>query len=533
MGIFVDIGNENFQSALYSKIYVDKTGLLEYTNSVLDSENRYICVSRPRRFGKSITADMLSAYYGKGCDSREMFENLKVAQSSDFEEHLNRYHVIQVDVNTFLHRWDAETGKTVTTLQAIKLFQVEIIAELRKIFPASVGSEEVDLPAVLAHINADTDEKFVIIIDEWDTIFREDKLDTVAQEAYIELLRGLFKNAPSKKFLKLAYLTGILPIKKYGTQSALNNFDEFTMVHSSVLSEYVGFTEDEVRRLYDSYHMDFDEAKRWYDGYVMEDGIHIYNPKSVADSIRLKKIASYWTRTETYESLRDYIMMNFDGLKDSVVQMLGGSYCEVNTNRFQNDMISFQTKDDVMTLLIHLGYLSYNPVRKAAYIPNEEVREEFRNAIEDTGWSHVIDTIRASDKLLKATWEKDEDAVAAGIDRVHMENTSILEYNDENSLSCVVSLAYYNAVNEYTLIREMPSGKGYADIVFLPRRHSDKPAMVVELKYNQSAQGAITQIKEKQYVKALEEYKGNLLLVGINYDRENKVYQCNIEEFRL
>lgn len=530
MGTFVNLGNENFQSVLHSKIYVDKTGLLEYTNSVLDSEERYICVSRPRRFGKSITADMLSAYYGKGCDSRELFRNLNIAQSPEFEKHLNRYHVIQVDMNTFLHRWDAETGKTVTPLKAINLFQSEVIEELRTVFPDSVSQQNIDLPAVLARINADTGEKFIIIIDEWDTIFREDKLDTVAQESYIELLRGLFKNAPSKKFVKLAYLTGILPIKKYGTQSALNNFDEFTMVHSSVLSEYVGFTEEEVRFLYNSNQMDFEEARRWYDGYVLGEGIHIYNPKSVVDSIRLKKIANYWTRTETYESLRDYIMMNFDGLKDAIVQMLGGGYCKVNPNRFRNDMTSFRTKDEVMTLLIHLGYLAYNPIKKEAYIPNEEVREEFRNAIEDTGWEHVIHAIEDSEKLLQSTWGKDEKAVAAGIDKVHLNNISILEYNNENSLSCVISLAYYNAINEYTLVREMPTGKEYADIVFLPRRHSDKPAMVVELKYNQSAESAIAQIKDRKYTQVLEEYKGNLLLVGINYDKETKEHQCHIEE---
>ena len=260
MGIFVDLGPENFQSALRSEIYVDKSGLLEYTNSVLDSAQRYICVSRPSRFGKSTTADMLSAYYGKGYDSKEIFDNLKIAKFPDFEVHLNQYHIIQVDVNTFLHRWDADTGKTVTPLRAIKLFQLEVIADLKKIFPDSVDSQMIDLPAVLSHINADTNEKFIIIIDEWDSIFREKQLDTVAQEAYIGLLRGLFKDATSKRFLKLAYLTGILPIKKYGTQSALNNFDE---------------------------------AKRWYDGYLLEDGIHIYNPKSVVDSIRLKKITNY------------------------------------------------------------------------------------------------------------------------------------------------------------------------------------------------------------------------------------------------
>lgn len=533
MGIYLNPGNAGFKSALRSQIYVDKTGFLEYTNSVLETEQRYLCVSRPRRFGKSITAEMLVSYYDKDCDSKEIFRNLKIAKAADFEEHLNQYNVIHVDMNDFRHRRDAKTGELITAVEAVSNFHMEVIRELRNKFPDSVTEQDVNLPTVLTRVNEDTGAMFVIIIDEWDTIFREDKLDTKAQEAYISLLRGLFKDATSKKFLKLAYMTGILPIKKYGTQSALNNFDEFSMTNPSVLSEYVGFTEEEVRTLYDKYGMDFEEAQRWYDGYIVEGGLHIYNPKSVVDSIRRKRIANYWTRTETYESLLSYITMNYDGLKDAIVHMIAGDRCKVNPNKFQNDMTSFKSKDDILTLLIHLGYLSYDIDRCEVYIPNEEIRGEFKNAIEDTGWSQVINAIEASDKLLLATWQMDCGAVAAGIDKVHMENTSILEYNDENALSCVISLAYYNAVNEYTLIRELPAGKGYADVVFLPRRCSDKPAMVVELKWNKSADGAIDQIRNRQYMKALEEYRGNLLLVGINYDKEKKEHQCSIEKVMI
>ena len=249
MGIYVNSGNEGFKSALNSQIYIDKTGMLEYTNRVLNTESRYICVSRPRRFGKSITAQMLVAYYDKTCDSKEMFRNFEIAKSPDFEKHLNQYNVIHVDVNDFLHRTDFETKQPVTAMQAIALFQSNIIEELKAIFPDSVIEMDVDLPTTLAKIHADTGTQFIIIIDEWDTLFREKKQDTKAQNAYIELLRGLFKDARSKKFLKLAYLTGILPIKKYNTQSALNNFDEFTMTNPLVFSKYVGFTKDEVQSL--------------------------------------------------------------------------------------------------------------------------------------------------------------------------------------------------------------------------------------------------------------------------------------------
>lgn len=529
MGIYLNPGNEGFKSALRSQIYVDKTGLLEYTNSVLDSEQRYICISRPRRFGKSMAAEMLVAYYGKDCDSKELFHNLKVSESEDFEKHRNQYDVIHADMNTFRHKRDRKTGEEISAKQAVPFFHLAIIDELRRKFPESVAEDDIDLPTVLANINNDTGRKFIVVIDEWDTIFREDKLDEEAQRDYIILLRGLFKDAPSKKFIKLAYLTGILPIKKYGTESALNNFDEFTMINSDVLTEYVGFTEKEVQELYREYGMDFEQAKEWYDGYELEKGVHIYNPKSVVDSVRRKRIGNYWTSTETYESLKNYISMNFDGLKDDIIQMLAGGLCKVNPNKFQNDMTSFKSKDDILTLLIHLGYLAYDNKTQSVCIPNEEVKSEFINAIEEAGWDYVVKAVAKSDALLRATWLGDEETVARGIEAVHMANTSILKYHDENSLSCVIALAYYNAARDYVMIREMPTGKGYADIVFLPRKGSDKPAMIVELKWNQSAEGAIKQIKNKQYIHELEGYRGEILLVGINYDKESKKHHCCIE----
>lgn len=530
MGIYLNAGYEKFARTVRSKIYIDKTGLLEYINSVIDTDDGYICLSRPRRFGKSIAAAMLSAYYGRGENAKKIFDSLAIAKAENYAEHLNQYDVIQVDMNVFRHRRDVETESSISAKKAVSLFHQEVIEELKEAYPECLTDEDGDLPSALTKVYRHTGIKFVIIIDEWDTIFREDKYDYEAQKLYIELLRGLFKNDTSKEFLALGYLTGILPIKKYGTESALNNFDEFTMINPQPLEEYVGFTEQEVYDLFQEYHMDFEEAKRWYDGYMMGEDIHIYNPKSVVDSVRRKRITNYWTRTETYESLRNYITMNYDGLKDAVIEMLAGGRCVVNPDKFQNDMTSFASKDDILALLIHLGYLGYDYTSQEVYIPNEEIRSEFKNAVEGSGWTPVIDAMEASKQLLNATWELDEEAVAAGIEQVHMENVSVLKYNDENSLSCVITLAYYHAKNEYTLIREMPTGKGYADIVFLPRKKLDKPAMIVELKCGSTVQGAIAQIKEKKYTEKLEEYKGNMLLVGIEYDKETKKHRCMIEK---
>ena len=303
------------------------------------------------------------------------------------------------------------------------------------------------------------------------------------------------------------------------------------MTDPGVYAEFIGFTQNEVEDLCNQYHVDFEKEKEWYDGYVFDNDLHIYNPKSVVDSIRRKQFGSYWTQTETYEALKIYIDLNYDGLKDAILRMFTGEHIVINPERFQNDMTTFQSKDDVLTLLVHLGYLAFEHEGMSVFIPNAEIRGEFRNAIEGDYWNDVVASLNKSERLLQATWNNDAQMVAELLDEAHSENTSILTYNDENSLSCVISLAYYNAMKEYTKIRELPTGKGFADIVYLPKKHSDKPALVIELKYDKTAQGAIAQIKEKRYTESLKEYYGNILLVAINYDKQTKKHSCVIEKY--
>lgn len=528
MGQYVNPGNDSFSSAvLYSQIYVDKTGMLEYLNQVMNSEQRYVCVSRPRRFGKSIAARMIAAYYSKGCDSSELFANYKIAKEKDFKKHLNQYNVIQLDI--------AELKITMPKNEEfVPYIQKCVINELRDIYPEVVTETACSLPLILADINEKTGERFLIIIDEWDTIFREEKYNKKLQDEYINLLRCLFKGEKSQRFMNLAYLTGILPIKRYNSESALNNFKEYTMTSPKRLAEYVGFTQEEVKTLCEKYLMDFNEAQHWYDGYSFKNLSHIYCPNSVINAMLDGEYSNYWTGTVAYESLKYYITIDKDGLKNAIVRLLAGDHCKVNVATFENDMTKINSRDDVLTILIHLGYLGYDSKNEEAYIPNEEVRKAFTGAVEGTDWSPVIEAMQASDRLLQATWNLDADEVAEGIEESHMANAPILKYNDENSLRCVVRLAYYNAVNEYTMINEMPSGRGYADIIFIPRPFSDKPAIVVELKYNQSAEGAIAQIKKQKYTKSIEAYKGNILLVGVNYDKEDheKKHTCIIEEYK-
>jgi len=526
MGVYLNPGNEAFKESLNSEIYVDKSNMIAFTNRILETEQKYVCVSRPRRFGKSMAAKMLVAYYDKTCDSHELFHKLKVAESVSYEKHINKSTVLHLDIAWFR----ATAGNADKVSPAL---QSAVIKELQAAYPHCVGDTDSSLPVVLANINQSTDDKFIVIIDEWDCLFREDKFDEKAQEEYIELLRGLFKGAPANKFIRFAYMTGILPIKKYGTQSALNNFKEFTMVNPGILAEYVGFTENEVLGLCDQYNMDIDEAKHWYDGYYFSKAKSVYSPKSIVEAMLSEEFGNYWTGTETYEALKVYIGMDFDGLKDAVILMLGGGRCKINPQKFQNDMTNVKSKDDVMTLLVHLGYLAYDSSKKEVFIPNQEVADEFENAIEDGGWEEVAKAVKLSDQLLDATIRGDAEAVAKEMDAVHSASTSVLAYNNELSLSCAVTIAYYSSRKDYTLIRELPTGKGFADVTFVPRKHSGKPAIIVELKWNHSAQGAINQIKNKNYTGALKEYTGNLLLVGINYDKKTKTHQCVIEEIQM
>ena len=522
MGIYLNPGNNKFKRAVNSDIYVDKTGLIKYTNSIVDTLQSCVCVSRPRRFGKSMAADMLTAYYSKGCDSRELFSGLEIAKDESFEEHLNKYDTIFLNMQEFLSR-------SSNVKELLERVEGKVIRELKKQYPDVELYDENDLAETMQDIFAESECPFIVIIDEWDCIFREFKHDKAAQEIYLDFLRDLLKD---KEYIYLAYMTGILPIKKYGTHSALNMFDEFSMIDPGPLAEYVGFTEKEVEALCQKYQMDINEIKNWYDGYSFEEVEAVYSPKSVVSCMRLGKLGNYWNQTETFEALQIYIDMNFEGLRDDILSMIAGETVPVNTRSFTNDMTTFRTEDDVLTLLIHLGYLGYRYADKTVFIPNEEIRSEYVSAIAVSDWGEVSKALKNSADTLQAIWQGREEQVAEGIRQAHFE-TSHLQYNDENALSYTISLALYAARNFYTVHRELSGGKGFADIVFVPRkRFLDKPALVVELKWDKNAEGAIQQIKEKEYCRSLEEYKGNLLLVGINYDKKTQVHTCKIEQYR-
>ena len=509
MGSYLNPGNKGFCESLNSAIYVDKSMLIKRTNQVLNTRQKFMCVSRPRRFGKSMAADMLAAYYDRDVDSSELFDKLAISREESCKKHLNQYDVIKINMQEFLSA-AGSVGEMLSMLQS------RIILDLKRKYPDYADSNH--LIFVMQDIFAYTKHLFVILIDEWDCLFREYRQNIEAQKQYLDFLRAWLKD---KEYVALAYMTGILPIKKYGSHSALNMFTEYSMTDPGNLAEYFGFTEREVKALCTEYHMKKGNLCH-----------SMYSPKSVVESMLRHRFGTYWNQTETYEALKIYIQMDMDGLKDAVVRMLAGEGIPVNTGTFSNDMTTFAIRDDVLTLLVHLGYLTYDSIDETVRIPNKEVSQEYVNAIRTMDWHEVIASVEASRKLLEALWAMDGKTVAEGIDRAHRE-ISILQYNDENALSCTIHLAFYFAREYYTIIREFPSGKGFADICFLPRKlYAETPAVVVELKWDKDVYGAIEQIKNRQYVEALKDYQGNILLAGISYDKKTKEHTCVIEKMQ-
>ena len=524
MGIYFNPTNESFTKDRNYEIYVDKTELITYLNKVICTPRNCLSVSHARRFGKSHAAGMIDAYYSLGCDSSKLFDNTKIAANADYKKYMNKYNVIHLDISSF---WDDFKDNLV---EKIKEY---IIDDFKKSF-----NDEIDyskkFSVILMSVYQKTTIPFVIIIDEWDCVIRNSD-DKELVHSYLQFLHSLFKSEESKAFLALGYITGILPIKKIKDESALNNFREYTMLKSKPITKYYGFTEEEVKELCKKYDMDFDSVKAWYNGYLI-DGVHMYNPNSVTQAMIDQDCDSYWRNTSSFSSINTFITMNYAGLKDDIMTMLAGGKVIVDTRSFQNDLSDIHSKDDALTALIHLGYLGYDADRKSAYIPNYEVAEAFQMALKTGIWDEISKAISRCDELLMATIDGDETKVAEIIEQAHDTYTSVLKYNDENSLSCVLTMAYFTAPGYYNIVREMPAGKGFTDFAFIPRSNAGfRPAMIVELKYNQSAETAIKQIKEKKYHGALSGYSDRILLVGINYNEDGsdkKHHTCVIEEWR-
>lgn len=523
MGMYLNPGNSGFEIIRNSR-YVDKSGLIGLMNETIETTRKLTCISRPRRFGKTFAAKMLCAYYDRTCDSSMLFDDLEIAlnekMNDSYRRHLNQYDVIYLDMTNVM----GEAGKE----GLVPFIRRGLTKELQAEYPQIKADES--LTATLLSAVALTGRKFITIIDEWDAPIRE---TPQMQEAYLHFLRSLFKSSgTTDRIFAAAYMTGILPIKKDGSQSAISDFQEFSVIFPMEYAQFVGFTEGEVRRLCAEYDRDFDRMKQWYDGYVLEGVNSIYNPNSVMKAVRSNGFRSYWTETSASRSLMEYISLDFDGMSKTLAELLGGIAVPVDTDGFANDLVTFRDRDDVLTLLIHLGYLAYDEETRKVRIPNEEIRLEFAKAIRQVKRDDTLRRVRESEQLIADTVHGEEEAVARQIERIHAEEAP-LYYNNEQALRSVIKRAYFSYGDEYMMFEELPSGAGYADIVYLPKKGSMLPALVVELKWNKSAEGAIRQIHEKRYPKAIEGYGGEILLVGISYSKEapagRRQHHCRIE----
>ena len=535
MGTYLNPGNSGF-TRIIKNDYVDKTGLIGIINHTINSTKNLTCISRPRRFGKSYAAQMLCAYYDNTCDSHGLFNKYKISKDESYEKNINQYHVINLDVTSFI----SEARKEGVSLREVPArisaaVQNDVLSQYTELDGGSTLND------TLISLVQNTGKKIIYIIDEWDSMIRETSGDSEAQERYLNLLRGWFKNNNfTPAVVAAAYMTGILPIKKDGSQSAISDFEEYSVLEPGDFAGFVGFTEEEVKRICEEKNKDFEKMKLWYDGYTVGEKHSIYNPYSVMHALSSGKFKSYWKKTSAAETLMTYIDMDQDDLQDTIARLIAGESVIVDTDSFQNDVETFTCKDDVLTLLTHLGYLTYeeepdsyddDSVVGLVKIPNEEVRSEFDKILRKAKHKSLIELVRKSDKLLKDTLDGNSDAVATAIADVHDSEYAPTYYSNEQSLRYVVKMAYISCVDQYAKVEELPSGHGIADVVFLPKRRSTLPAMIVELKWNKDAEGAIKQIKDRNYPKILTNYGGKIVLVGINYDEDTKTHTCVIEEY--
>ena len=550
MGNFLNPTEENSYARLANRkdkyLFVDKSDFIEITNNRLNEDNRFMVVTRPRRFGKTVTAHMLLAYYSKEYVGKNIFDNLKISKAASYIDHLNIYDVIYIDMNTIKDKYISYKSDKSLYIDGIDdivdFLQYMVIRDLKKNkeYDEQISSDPLigkkSLSSALEIIRKHTKKPFIFIMDEWDLIYREYRNEDSLQEKFIEFMRGLFKSDGGKACFALAFLTGILPIKKYNSQSALNNFNEYNMLSPEPYEKYFGFTEDEVAEIVKSpsCKISSQELKEWYEGYNLN-CIDIYNPNSVVSAVQDGKCKSYWSGTSSNEEVVRLINMDFDGIKRDIVNLIEGEEVTFSCSNFQNDMVNIKDKNDVFSLLVCLGYLgcseTKNQYRKIAYVPNAEIKSVLMGIVKEQNWYGRMETIKRSENLLKAIKELDEKTVATIIQEIHNSSSvALLDYNDEESLTyCVMTGLLWSTLDDYSCHREDQAGKGRVDLVYEPITRR-QPLILIEFKYDGSAEEAIAQIKTQEYCKRYVGQYRNIIIVGINYSTKTKDHQCLIEK---
>ena len=528
---------ENYKDLFKSKYFIDKSSIIEILNEVIATSDKYVCITRPRRFGKSSVADMLGAYYTKDITSKNIFDTLKISNSIKYSENMNKYNVISLSFN-----------EIPDNMKSYEDYINNIINQIKKELLSSFNIEDIDETDSLKRLFRKTGKKFIFIFDEWDYIFNNN-LFIANQNDFLEFLRNLLKDQP---YVALCYMTGVLPIKKYSSGSALNMFDEFTMLNDTIYSDYFGFTEIEVKNLISRQTLlTFDELSEWYNGYINEFAIKLYNPRSVVKALQNKSCKSYWTNTGAMDEVLEYLKYNILEIRDDVIKMVSGEDIDITIDEeFRAGQEAPKTKEEIYSAMIILGFLSYHD--GYLKIPNKELMKEFEKALKDKSFGYVSEIIENSKKMLKATVTQDTKTVESILHNIHNAEIPIFQYNDENSLSCVITLAYLSARDTYRIEKEenlkgnsnshlfvgvSDSHKikdfgsllnGYADFTFHPRRKRDT-AFIIELKKDTNPNIAINQIIEKEYSQKLKKEYGELLAVAICYNSKSKEHQCIIK----
>ena len=510
--------NNEFELAANDKFFVDKTSLIEKINSLIGIKDRFVCITRPRRFGKTLNAMMLASYYSKNADFKKLFDKLEVSKSESYLAHLNKHNVIYMTLNQI-------PNTSCTYEEFIERYTSFLLKDLEKFCPEIEINEKMLLSDVFEQIYQKRGNGFIFIIDEWDYIFNNNLFSEDDRKAFLEFLKDLLKDRP---YVELAYMTGVLPIAKYSSGSALNMFLEFNIMNDHMYDEYFGFTNEEVEGLHKKQNkVSMDSLKEWYNGYYTCNNLQIYNPRSVTNALRQGVCQSYWTNTGPMDEISYYIENNVEEVRNDIVQMVSGIPVNIHLEGYSAEQINLNTRDEILSAMTVYGFLSYHDEMLA--IPNKELRMKFDYALKNHQMGAVSELVLKSNEMLKATLKKDTETMEKLIQEAHDINIPVIKYNDENSLACIVTLVYLSARSKYKIVREMPAGIGFADFIFYPNDKS-KPAFILELKKNSTPDEALKQIEEKRYAMALKDYTGQKLAVGISYDEKLKRHSVKVED---
>jgi hypothetical protein len=512
---------------------VDKTRILEELMPLIREGKNYLCVTRPRRFGKTVMANMIAAYFGKGIDSRSLFDDLTVAQNEAYLEFLNQYNLIFIDFSKISSACNSYE-------MYISEIETSVIDDLQEVFPECVSQRRRGLAWVLERIRMKTGEKFIFVLDEWDAVFHMHFQDTDAQRKYLLFLKELFKD---QAYVALVYMTGILPIAKYSSGSDLNMFSEYTMINQTNYIEYFGFTQSEVDTLLKQYGeiekqpiITNEELQSWYNGYYTAAGERIFNPRSVVSALRNNQLANYWTSSGPNDEIFYYVKHNVAEVRDDLALMVAGEAVPAKIDEYAATAKMLETKDEIFSAMLVYGFLTY--VEGKVSIPNRELMAKFEDMLrKESSLGYVYRLAKESERMLQATIAGDVKTMSEILEYVHDTETPLLSYNHEVELSAIVNLAYLSARNQYDVRREQKSGKGFVDFVFYPYRKGDD-GIILELKVNHSPEEAIAQIKEKKYALVfgnkmgtdpVNGHMGRILAVGIGYDKNTKEHSCKVE----